>query len=264
MDPAQDTVAFLAQSENRVSVLEALATAPRTRRRLLDELSISRVTLGRILRELEERRWIVRSGRRYEITPLGELVIDEFLDLLETMDVEVRLRNVMAWFPTDLVTFDVRELRDAEIVVPSPGDLTVHVRRAAECYRTAERARVLTYQVGLPVLEAIREATVENDLQFEAILTPALLDGMTSDPEMEPLALDVLDAPTVGLYTHEDDIPSCLFVTDATVGIALSDDEGMFRALLLSENQAVFEWAVATYDAYRETATPISPGALAR
>lgn len=262
MDSPIDTVAFLAGSENRVAALEALAERPRSRRELMEEYSIARVTLGRVLRELDERNWIVRSGRRYEVTPLGELVISEFADLLGTMETEVRLRDVMPWFPADGLAFDLRCLRDAEVVVPTPDDLTAHVQRAAECYLAAERARVLSYQVGLPVLEAIREAVVENDLRFEAVLTPDLVETLMDDPETASLSLDVLTAPAVDIHLHEE-VPSCVFVTDDTVGIALSDDEGILRALVVTEHETVYDWAVTAFDECLQEATPVPSEVLA-
>ena len=63
MDTALDDIAFLANSDNRVAVFERLVDGSRHRDELTDQVDASRVTIARILRELEAREWITRSGQ---------------------------------------------------------------------------------------------------------------------------------------------------------------------------------------------------------
>jgi len=55
MDTALDDIGFLANSENRVAVFETLVEAPRSRHEIGGLVDASRVTIARILRELDER-----------------------------------------------------------------------------------------------------------------------------------------------------------------------------------------------------------------
>ena len=69
METALDNVAFLANSENRVAVLKIIVEESRDRDELRDQVDASRVTIARILRELEAREWITRSVLLYTCVP---------------------------------------------------------------------------------------------------------------------------------------------------------------------------------------------------
>lgn len=84
MYPSLEDVEFLARSESRVAVLVALGDGSRTHDELGNVVNASRVTLDRILNNLEDRGWIVRSDGRYESTPRGAFVASEFGRFLST------------------------------------------------------------------------------------------------------------------------------------------------------------------------------------
>lgn len=51
-------ITFLARSEHRIAVLDALQEAPRARHELRELTGASRVTVNRVLDDLEDRGWI--------------------------------------------------------------------------------------------------------------------------------------------------------------------------------------------------------------
>ena len=61
MTTALDDVDFLTRSEHRVTVLETLADEPHEYTELKDLTGVSRVTLGRLLAQFEEKGWIVEN-----------------------------------------------------------------------------------------------------------------------------------------------------------------------------------------------------------
>lgn len=105
------------------------------------QVDASRVTITRVLRELEARTWIENSGQTYAITPLGDWVCAEFTSLVDEVAAEHRLREVMQWFPSDLLTFEIQCLRDAEIILLDESDVTALVRRIIEFHRSGDRIR---------------------------------------------------------------------------------------------------------------------------
>ncbi|WP_174299195.1 winged helix-turn-helix domain-containing protein [Natronococcus occultus] len=71
---------FLTQSPVRIRILRALYDIEEIRKReLKDRFDTSRVTVRRNVNALEERDRAAVSGRRCEITPLGELVVEDVL-----------------------------------------------------------------------------------------------------------------------------------------------------------------------------------------
>ncbi|WP_255171524.1 helix-turn-helix transcriptional regulator [Natrononativus amylolyticus] len=262
MNGALDDAAFLANSANRVAVLEALTERSLRRDELLDRLDLSRVTLARILSDLESRHWVERSGHTWAATPLGVWVSEEFNGLLETIAEERRLRAIVPWFPADRVPFDVRSLREATIVVPTRNDITAHVQRSAICLRTARRVRVLSAQTAPSFIEATRDAAADHAQRFEGVLTRDLVDRILTDPAVAPLFLELLEASRVDVYTHGADPPVTFFIADETVGLSLTDEDGVMRAIVLSEDDVIYDWAARTFRRYRTRAEAITPETL--
>lgn len=89
-----DDIEFLARSDHRVAVLDALAEGPCDRDDLRGATGASSPTMGRILADFEDRRWIIRDGSTYELTQLGAFVTDRFADLRGAMATERKLRDV--------------------------------------------------------------------------------------------------------------------------------------------------------------------------
>jgi len=85
MEPALEAIQFFANSANSVRVFEALANGVTTSSTLAERTGASRSTIARILDEGESRGWVESEGSRYELTYMGELMIEEFRTHLETM-----------------------------------------------------------------------------------------------------------------------------------------------------------------------------------
>ena len=119
METSLAEVEFLALSENRVEVLRLLAEGARDRSELAAETGASQATLGRILRDFEERSWVERRGGEYTATATGRLVSRGFTDLLDILATERELRGVVEYLPAEELTFDLRHLSDATVTVPS-------------------------------------------------------------------------------------------------------------------------------------------------
>lgn len=66
-------VKFLAQSSNRVAVLDALDESPRPPHELREVTGASRMTVHRILDDLKDRGWIIRENGQCESTHLGAI-----------------------------------------------------------------------------------------------------------------------------------------------------------------------------------------------
>ena len=71
MKGALEEIQFMANSANRVRVLDALGGAPASRRELQEETGVARSTAARVLDDAEARGWVDSEGSRYRLTPGG-------------------------------------------------------------------------------------------------------------------------------------------------------------------------------------------------
>jgi len=261
MDTALDDIAFLANSENRVAVFETLVEAPQSRDEIREQVDASRVTVARILRDLKARGWIEHSGQGYTVTPRGEWVCDKFTRLVDEMEAERRLREPLQWLPTDVVTFDVQRLRDAEIILLDGIDATALVRRIIEFHRSGERVRGVARSAAPILIENQWELTVHGDTQIELVLTPEALDVIRNHPRSAQQFREMLDAENAR-YSIYEEIPISVGIVDGAVGINLIDEQGVLKGGLVTEDEVVHTWAVDLFEDCRDEARPVDSDAV--
>jgi predicted transcriptional regulator len=258
MRSSLEDVEFLVRSEHRVVVLDALADGPQTRSELRALTGASSSTISRMLREFEARHWIRTEGNRFEATPVGSFVVEGLMRLLGRMETEQTLREVVRWFPTDDVEFDVvRCLRDAEIVFPTQSDPMAPVRRAGQQLRAGTRLRFLTTQVTVQYFDVVRELVFEEGMHVEGVVTPGVYDTLVNDPAMAAVYSDLRDADDVMVLVAED-VPLILQIVDDRVGVGLVDEAATPRGLICSDADRVHRWAVDTFETCRGEAEPVA------
>lgn len=262
MDTALDDIAFLANSENRVAVFELIVEAPRTRREIDDHVDASRVTIARILDELDARGWITQTGQECEVTPPGIWVYDEFTDLVDEIAAERKLRAAIPWLPTDILAFDIRRLRDAEIILPDGTDPTAMTRRIVEFHRSGDRIRGVARAAGPAAIENQWELTVHGDTRLALVMTPEALDVIRNHPPSVRRFREMLDEENARYYVYGD-VPISVGIVDDAVGINLTDDDGVLKGGLVTEDETVHAWAVDLFERCRENARPVDSDQLA-
>lgn len=261
MNSSLDEIAFLANSENRVAVFEMIAERPRHRDDIRAQSTASRVTIARVLRELEARNWIEHSGNEYAVTPLGEWICDEFSRLVDEVESEHRLRTPLQWLPTDVVTFDVRCLRDAEIILLDGSDATALIRRIVEFHRSGDRIRGIARESAPEAIENHWELTVHGDTRVELVITPEILDSILGHRPSARRFHEMLAEETAHYFVYED-IPISVGIVDGAVGINLTDEQGTLKGGLKTENETVHSWAVTLFETCRDRARPVKSDAI--
>lgn len=259
-----DEIGFLARSAHRIQVLDMLAGRPCTRDDLRDATGASSPTMGRILTDFENRRWITRDGRVYELTRLGEFVTDRFANLREAMEVEQKLRDVVAWLPREMEGFTVDLFADATVSYPGPGYPYQPVERVTQLIDGADAMRGFgTTVVKSGNLEAACQAILDG-MEFEFIYSPSVLEAIVAwDPEAIAEANACTNCTT---FVH-DSLPDSdwcgLGIYDDRVGICCHDIEtGMLKAVVDTDSPTALAWAETVYERYRAEAQPLDDETL--
>lgn len=262
LDPPLDDVAFVARSNNRVDVLEALAERDLTRRALHDVTGISQPTLGRILDGFEERGWATNgrngNGCQYRLTPLGSLLAEEFGSLLAVAGTIQTLQKLAPRLPLDEMDFDLRALSDATITTPKPTDATAHFRREAEVLDNTARLQFLCNQAQPETVARYRDWVVEEDGHMEAVITGDAIDAALAHSVMGPQLREMLATGRASIHRYDGDVSFMTGMLDDTASIVPLDDSGVPCAFVESDNDAVRAWVAATLDSYRDESVPLS------
>jgi predicted transcriptional regulator len=262
MESALAEIEFLTLSSNRVMVLESLAEEPHTRSELTDATGASQPTLGRILRDFEERRWISRTGREYAATATGHLVADGVTDLLAIMETESKLRPVMEWLPADVMGFDLGRLRDATITVPSRTRPSAPVKRVNEALEHAEEVRVCSHAFNEGTLKTVRERVVAGRQRFDGVFSRAAIDALAEDDVLRVRLCELATAESATIRRHPEEIPIAITIVDGRVYLLVRDDDGVLQAAIDTADPEVLSWARSVHEEYWNAATPLEPDAL--
>ena len=259
MDAPLEEIEFLARSTNRVEVLQLLATRPHTRGELAATTEASQATLGRILEDFSERSWVTREGDTHVATATGALVadgIDEFVAVLET---EGKLRDVVAYLPTDAFGFDLRDLADATVTVPTRTRPSAPLQRVLDGMERATTVRAVSHTLNEQSLTTAHRRVTAGRQTFEAVLSSSTLEALAADDELWTRVRALADHDDAVIRVARAAVPLSVTVVDGTVYLLVRDELGILRAAIHTDDSTVRDWADETVSHYGEEATPLDP-----
>ena len=263
MRGALEEIQFLANSANRVRVLDALGGGPASRRELQEETGVARSTAVRVLDDAEARGWVDSEGSRYRLTPGGAARVSEFREYVETVQGMGHLGEAVDWLPEPARSLDFRHLRDAGITTPTEENPTAYFDRGTELLRAADEYRGLT-QNSLPeYMKALRGRVTRGELDFKGVIERGFVDVLRGGPDRAALRGDIADR----VWLYDGCVPLNMRVVDRTALVWLCDEnhdgeDVIVRGLLESGHPAVVSWAESLYEEYRDESEPMSPGML--
>lgn len=243
-----DDVEFLARSSSRVRVLEAIHNAARTRDELRAVSDASRTTLSRILADFEERGWITLTNGRYQSTPEGSFVASEVIRLLENMETAEKLDGVLQWLPVGEFGFDLRCLRDAEVVTLSWND-PASMRLLAEHLDGASRVRSMADSVSREVVDALRALTVEGGGTYEGILSSRAIQMIRDHPALCEQMRDMLASGRAVVHQYDgEEVGSMVMLFDDSVALCNHASGGPQMEGIMTDNESVRSWADSCFE----------------
>ncbi|WP_276248988.1 winged helix-turn-helix domain-containing protein [Haladaptatus sp. YSMS36] len=261
MDSAVEEIEFLARSAHRVGVLEALTTEPHDRGDLRQVTGASSPTMGRIIADFEERNWIHRAGRTYELTSLGAFVAEQFLTLRDAMETEHKLRDVWQWLPREMPGFSVELFADAVVSRPGPGYPYEPVARLTHLIENTERMWGFDTIVQKSINnEAVCDAVL-GGMELEYVFSPTSLEGTYAWNPDRVRAVATSENCAVFVHDNLPDGDRCgLGIVDDRVGICCHDlDTGALVAIIDTDAPAARKWAISVYEQVRNEAKPVTP-----
>ena len=240
----------------RAPVFAALRERPLDRRDLQETLDVSRPTVHRLTRALDERGLIERVEGEFALTALGETVAASVESFEREVTAASRVAPVLSAVRDETPPFDATAFADATVTSAEPGNPYRPVNRFMTLVTETETLRGLDPATINPLhLDDIHERIVEG-MQTEAVFPAAVVSGLfESAPDRMATAFE---SGNLSLRTH-DSLPFGLTLCDERVGVGVYDDEtGLLRTYVDTDAPAAYEWAEAVYDGYHAAATPLA------
>lgn len=261
-DPAPlEDAEFLVRSPNRVRVLRRLAEEPADRTALQEATDVSRVTLGRVLGDFEDREWVRRRDSLYHLTALGETVVGGLETFLESVEAAQRLRPVVEYLPAGELELPLERLHDATVTRPTEAEPAKYLRSLIPAADDADRIAALWSVFDPDMLRRHRNRAVDGDTSVTFVFGADIIE--TARPASPGSLVAELDrAPDGEVYEYGEPLPATVLLVDGTVFLLLVGDAG-YQGLIESEDEVVREWADATIRDYRERSRRIDPESFA-
>jgi predicted transcriptional regulator len=252
-----DEIASIARSSNRVRILEQLYQEEHLRKHEISErINASRTTLGRNLDYLLDQGWVSNTNGEYSITPTGELVVSDFLELIDTVNSAKRIQPFLESQPLDELGLDVQALKGAQITSSTRSDPYAPVRRHVETVSSADRFRALLPTVGPNALESAKKRLQNGDAHHEVVVNSDVAELFRTQREYSELIQPLLETDHVDIHVSERRIPCYIGIVDGSVQIGANNENGIPHALLETDSQAAREWAKCLFEEFRVEARP--------
>ncbi|HKJ60220.1 MAG TPA: hypothetical protein VKA37_13395 [Halobacteriales archaeon] len=258
-DPATlDDVRFLVRSPNRLVVFDAIRTGPRERNELRGVTDSSRVTLARILGDLEERGWIARGEDGYRSTPAGTVVAEEVARLFSNVEAAAALDGTLGWLPTDRFDFELSRLGDATVITPTDRDLTRPITWTARRVRESRDVRNVATGISAEVVDAYLDAAEEPDRSLVTVMHGRVFGLVEDDADLRGKVREMLDADAIDVYRYDGEQPPVMStVCDDLVVLCGRPDPRSTPEGVETDDDAVREWAVSYFESVRAEADPV-------
>jgi predicted transcriptional regulator len=263
MQSALADIQLLANSENRIRVLDALTDESATRQQLQEVTGVPRSSTARVLEEAESHGWVESNGSQYRITASGEAMVVEIRRTIAATKGIQHLGEAIEWLPDPVHQLGFRHFKDAQITLPTQANPTAALDLGLDRISDASTYRGLTRNA-LPQYTRLLCNRVEaGDLDFEGVIEERFMEVLRDDPERAEIWSVIAEQ----MWVFDGHVPINMHLVDDTALIWLceEDEEGnevVPKGLLETENPHVVSWAESFYEEYLEAAKPLSLGRI--
>lgn len=258
---AIDELGFLTTSPNRIRILHRLEEGePLTLRALDEAVDVTRRTVSRTLSALSESGYVRQGADGYRLTAKGSYLTDCLDRVAEDIERIAAVEPVLANVPASVFDLDPVHLADAEVLVAPERSPYAILDRALELRRDATHVRELAPGVeGKSIAQLADRIRAGDDVHGAIIVPPSAMETAETHPDYEGDHLVNVEAGTIDFYAHPGIEELYLGILDDTVAVAVADD-GRPRAMAITDASPVRDWAVETFEEFREEAAAVEAG----
>ncbi|WP_411966691.1 helix-turn-helix transcriptional regulator [Haloferax sp. YSSS75] len=253
---AREDVAFLVGSQSRVSILRALADGPHRPTELARCCGCARETAQRTLAGFRDRGWVQKSDGLYRLTPVGELIFEQYDQLVDTVECTDRMSEFLTNagglyndVPTDV-------LQELNVTTAANNDPHAPINRYLTILgdEPVDRFRGVSPIVSRVFNEAA-EQVIGPQTEMELVIDRDVLErSMSEYSDAFELGREL---DQFSLYVVDDELEYGLTLVDGH-GVVMSHDEyGNVLALVDGDTPEVVAWVEELYESRRADASPV-------
>lgn len=242
----------------RAALLDRLADGPASKRDLRDELDISRSTVYKAVRELEDEGLVTETDDGVGLTLVGRLLAEEYRAFEERVTAVHDRESLLAVLPADApVTADL--LTGADAVLAERHAPARPVTSLEELVRSADRVVGLAPVILPQYVDLFYEELVERGLTADLVLEDPVVEFLRED-HGDRLA-EALETGRLSVRQTDETLPFGLIVAeDEGLVLVVYDESGELRGVLLNDTEAALDWGESVFQNYWEQTDEANSG----
>ena len=232
--------------------LDRLADAPTAKRDLRDELDVSRSTVYKAVRELEEQGLVTETDEGVRLTLVGRLLADEYRTF-ETHAAGIHdCAELLSVLPADApVTTDL--VLGAETVLAERHAPTRPVEYIGDLVRDSDHVIGATPVVLSQFVDIFYDEIVAGDLTADLVLETPVVEYLQDD-HADRLA-EALETGRLSIRRTDESLPFGLVASESEgLVLIVYDENGELRGVMLNDTPAAVDWGESTFRAFQERA----------
>ena len=226
----------------RKAVVDCLHEGITAKREMVQTLDISRPTVDRSIRDLEEQGVIERRDGEYKFTLYGLFVVNKFRNILSTYETFIKVRPLLLSLPSETdLTMNV--LEQAEVTVPDEYAPLEPLRYCEEEIQSASEIKVILPTLLPRQLEFFAEQAEHSTLEIDLIVREEAVEVLlTSYAEYLEALLDA-DGRCRVWSTEAPTEYGVLLIDSTEVHIIGYGNQGGITAVITNDSNVAVEWA---------------------
>lgn len=235
----------------RAAFLDRLAAGPITKRDLRDELEVSRSTVYKAVRELEDAGIVEQTGDRCRLTLYGRLLVEQYHLFAETVGDVERHEPLLGALPPDcpMIT-DV--LVGAEYVLAERHAPNRPIGRVEELVRRADSVAAMTPVVIPQYIDLYYEQVVEHGTTADIVLESPVVEHLRSD-HGDKFA-EAIETGRLAVWETGEALPFGLVVSVDEVLVVVYTEGGELAGLIVNDTDAALDWGREVFHRFRARA----------
>lgn len=248
---------LLTAVSRRSGVIDCFLDDVTDKREIEDRLGISRTTVNRAFRQLENVDAIVAEGGKYRLTFLGKLAHQQYEDLEGSYETLVEAKSLLLYLPSD-AHLDASVLDGVDVLESS--DIAPHepIRRLEAVVRNGETVKGC-FPVALPwFVDFFHEQVVEDGLVAEFIFPDRLVEYLLTAYNDEVSGIIGSGNGTIYRLSEDQVLPfGLVIVDDGLVWIGVYGEGNALRGAFVNTSEAAVAWCLDVFADSREAAEEV-------
>lgn len=257
--PCEDAECLVSRLADRFALLEALADRDRPKGELEATLDVSRSTVDRAVRSLEESGVVTRRGGAVALTTFGRVALDGYTSFRRGLEALDRARPMLPNPEDEATPIPFGFFQGADVVTATRSSPHRPVVAFQQFLQDVDSVESVVTGILPEYVRSYRTQVVEADLEADLVVEPAVLDDLLAT-YWEPLE-EAIETGRVRIYEAAGTPPASVKIgsgetTEAALLAYGPQGVGGFARTTSAEG---VRWARSIVEASRADATLVAP-----